>query len=102
MSGMSGNVQDGRSLVFVLLKISEFVNTIYRVSESPFGPWRKPKKDGIGGRRFYAAKSMQMMMEDVFILDGRMIVQSRVTKVNGIGVEHFVFHMRWCQPKMES
>ena len=42
------------------------------------------------------------MMEDVFILDGRMIVQSRVTKVNGIGVEHFVFHMKWCQPKMES
>ena len=33
----------------------------------------------------------KMMMEDVFILDGRMIVQSRVTKVNGIGVEHFVF-----------
>lgn len=40
-------------------RFSEFVNTIYRVSESPFGPWRKPKKDGIGGRRFYAAKSMQ-------------------------------------------
>ncbi len=38
---------------------SEFVNTIYRVSNSPFGPWRKPKMDGIGGRRFYAAKSMQ-------------------------------------------
>lgn len=40
-------------------RFSEFVNTIYRVSNSPFGPWRKPKKDGIGGRRFYAAKSMQ-------------------------------------------
>ena len=40
-------------------RFSEFLNTIYRVSESPFGPWRKPKKDGIGGRRFYAAKSMQ-------------------------------------------
>lgn len=40
-------------------RFSEFVNTIYRVSKSPFGPWRKPKKDGIGGRRFYAAKSMQ-------------------------------------------
>lgn len=40
-------------------RFSEFVNTIYRVSKSPFGPWRKPKKDGIGGRRFYAAKSME-------------------------------------------
>lgn len=40
-------------------RFSEFVNTIYRVSKSPFGPWRKPKHDGIGGRRFYAAKSMQ-------------------------------------------
>lgn len=40
-------------------RFSEFVNTIYRTSKSPFGPWKKPKKDGIGGRRFYAAKSMQ-------------------------------------------
>ena len=40
-------------------RFSEFVNTIYRVSNSPFGPWRTPKMDGIGGRRFYAAKSME-------------------------------------------
>ncbi|MFV0528010.1 MAG: family 43 glycosylhydrolase [Lachnospiraceae bacterium] len=40
-------------------RFSEFVNTIYRVSKSPFGPWKKPRKDGIGGRRFYAAKSME-------------------------------------------
>lgn len=40
-------------------RFSEFVNTVYRVSKSPFGPWRTPKKDGIGGRRFYAAKSME-------------------------------------------
>ncbi|MBP3481341.1 MAG: family 43 glycosylhydrolase [Clostridia bacterium] len=39
-------------------RFSEYVNTIYRVSKSPFGPWRTPKNDGIGGRRFYAAKSM--------------------------------------------
>jgi beta-fructofuranosidase len=39
-------------------RFSEFVNTIYRISKSPFGPWRTPKHDGIGGRRFYAAKSM--------------------------------------------
>lgn len=40
-------------------RFSEFVNTIYRVAKSPFGPWRTPKYDGIGGRRFYAAKSLQ-------------------------------------------
>ena len=40
-------------------RFSEFVNTIYRISKSPFGPWRTPKMDGIGGRRFYAAKSLQ-------------------------------------------
>lgn len=51
---------------------------------------------------FMLLSQCKMMMEDVFILDGRMIVQSRVTKVNGIGVEHFVFHMKWCHPKMES
>lgn len=39
-------------------RFSEFVNTIYRVSDSPYGPWKTPKNDGIGGRRFYAAKSM--------------------------------------------
>ena len=40
-------------------RFSEFVNTIYRVAKSPFGPWRTPKMDGIGGRRFYAAKSCE-------------------------------------------
>ena len=39
-------------------RFSEFVNTIYRISYSPYGPWSTPKYDGIGGRRFYAAKSM--------------------------------------------
>lgn len=40
-------------------RFSEFVDTIYRVSKSPFGPWKTPKMDGIGGRRFYAAKSLE-------------------------------------------
>ena len=40
-------------------RFSEFVNTIYRTSNSPYGPWRTPMYDGIGGRRFYAAKSME-------------------------------------------
>lgn len=39
-------------------RFSEFGNTIYRVADSPYGPWKTPKMDGIGGRRFYAAKSM--------------------------------------------
>lgn len=37
---------------------SEFVNTNYRIADSPYGPWRTPRHDGIGGRRFYAAKSL--------------------------------------------
>ena len=39
-------------------RFSEFGGTIYRVSKSPFGPWRTPHNDRIGNRRFYAAKSM--------------------------------------------
>ena len=39
-------------------RFSEFGNTIYRTAKSPYGPWKKMKKDGIGGRRFYAAKSL--------------------------------------------
>lgn len=39
-------------------RFSEFGGTIYRVSRSPFGPWRTPSHDRIGNRRFYAAKSM--------------------------------------------
>ena len=38
-------------------RFSEHVETIYRMADSPFGPWRTPRIDGIGGRRFYAAKS---------------------------------------------
>lgn len=38
-------------------RFSEFGGTIYRIAESPFGPWRTPKQDRIGSRRFYAAKS---------------------------------------------
>lgn len=40
-------------------RFSENAGTIYRVSKSPFGPFRVPSQDGIGGRRFYAAKSIQ-------------------------------------------
>lgn len=38
-------------------RFSESGGTVYRYSKSPYGPWRTPKYDGIGGRRFYAAKS---------------------------------------------
>lgn len=39
-------------------RFSEFVNTVYRTATSPYGPWKTPELDGIGGRRFYAAKSI--------------------------------------------
>ena len=40
-------------------RFSERAQTLYRVSKSPYGPWRTPKFDGIDNRRFYAAKSLQ-------------------------------------------
>jgi len=40
-------------------RFSERGQTLYRYSESPYGPWRTPKFDGIDCRRFYAAKSLQ-------------------------------------------
>ena len=42
----------------VYSRFSERAQTIYRVSKSPYGPWRTPKFDGIDNRRFYAAKSL--------------------------------------------
>lgn len=42
----------------VYSRFSERAQTLYRVSKSPYGPWRTPKFDGIDGRRFYAAKSL--------------------------------------------
>lgn len=39
-------------------RFSERAQTLYRVSKSPYGPWRTPKFDGIDNRRFYAAKSL--------------------------------------------
>lgn len=43
----------------VYSRFSERAQTIYRVSKSPYGPWRTPKFDGIDNRRFYAAKSLE-------------------------------------------
>ena len=43
-------------------RFSERAQTLYRVSKSPYGPWRTPKFDGIDNRRFYAAKSL---MDDI-------------------------------------
>jgi beta-fructofuranosidase len=40
-------------------RFSEFGGTIYRISDNPFGGWRRPEQDRIGSRRFYAAKSME-------------------------------------------
>lgn len=39
-------------------RFSERAQTLYRVSKSPYGPWRTPRLDGIDCRRFYAAKSL--------------------------------------------
>jgi beta-fructofuranosidase len=41
----------------VFSRFSEDVGTIYRVADSPRGPFRAPAHDALGGRRWYAAKS---------------------------------------------
>ena len=75
-------------------RFSEFVNTIYRVADSPFGPWRTPKMDGIGGRRFYAAKSLSMTKGADSISPGLMTGRSRAILASGTGAVSSVFPMR--------
>jgi len=41
----------------VYSRFSEDVGTVYRVADSPRGPFRTPTDDALGGRRWYAAKS---------------------------------------------
>jgi beta-fructofuranosidase len=41
----------------VFSRFSEGVGTIYRVADSPRGPFRVPVDEALGGRRWYAAKS---------------------------------------------
>ncbi|WP_102345869.1 glycoside hydrolase family 32 protein [Bacillus sp. Marseille-P3661] len=40
-------------------RFSESAQTIYRIADNPRGPWRAPIVDGLDGRRFYAAKSLE-------------------------------------------
>lgn len=47
---------DGRWYL-VYSRFSEDVGTVYRVADSPRGPFRTPEDDRLGGRRWYAAKS---------------------------------------------
>ncbi|HEY0119869.1 MAG TPA: glycoside hydrolase family 32 protein [Cellulomonas sp.] len=47
---------DGRWYL-VFSRFSEDVGTVYRVADSPRGPFRTPERDALGGRRWYAAKS---------------------------------------------
>jgi beta-fructofuranosidase len=47
---------DGRWYL-IFSRFSEDVGTIYRVADSPRGPFRVPAHDALGGRRWYAAKS---------------------------------------------
>lgn len=47
---------DGRWYL-VFSRFSEDVGTVYRVADSPRGPFRMPVDEALGGRRWYAAKS---------------------------------------------
>ena len=50
--------QIGDRWYLVYSRFSENAATIYRVGDSPRGPWRVPKREALDGRRWYAAKSM--------------------------------------------
>ncbi len=49
---------DGRWFL-VYSRFSERAGTIYRVGDSPRGPWRVPSRESLDGRRWYAAKSLR-------------------------------------------
>jgi beta-fructofuranosidase len=51
--------QIGEQWYLAFSRFSESAQTIYRVSDNPRGPWRTPSIEGIDGRRFYAAKSLE-------------------------------------------
>ena len=44
----------------VYSEFSDRFTTRYRVSDSPFGPWRTPEDDTVDGRALYAAKSVEL------------------------------------------
>ncbi|MEI3212472.1 MAG: hypothetical protein V8S42_09325 [Lachnospiraceae bacterium] len=83
-------------------RFSESGGTVYRYSKSPYCLWRTPKYDGIGGRRFYAAKSAANDEEEDFILDGYMKGQHRMIRIIGVGEEISVFHMKLYKEQMDS
>jgi beta-fructofuranosidase len=56
---------DGRWYL-VYSRFSEQVGTIFRVADSPRGPFRAPARDFVGGRRWYAAKSAPWQGERAF------------------------------------
>lgn len=47
----------GERWYLVYSRFSEDVGTVYRVADSPRGPFRTPADERLGGRRWYAAKS---------------------------------------------
>lgn len=51
--------KEGDLWYLVYSRFSENVGTVYRVGTSPRGPFRTPKDEYLGGRRWYAAKSAE-------------------------------------------
>ena len=50
----------GDTWYLVYSRFSEYAATVYRVADSPRGPWRTPEHDALDGRRWYAAKSLPL------------------------------------------
>jgi beta-fructofuranosidase len=48
----------GNHWYLVFSRFSERVSTVYRIADTPRGPWRTPMREAFDGRRWYASKSL--------------------------------------------
>lgn len=83
-------------------RFSEFVNTIYRTSKSPFGPWKSRRKTASADAASMQLNPCRMITGAVSTLPGRMTVQKTATAASGTGAARSVFRMRSLQRQTDS
>lgn len=83
-------------------RFSEFVNTIYRTSKSPFGPWKSRRKTASADAASMQLNPCRMTTGAVSTLPGRMTVQKTATAASGTGAARSVFRMRSLQRQTDS
>ncbi|HEX6565784.1 MAG TPA: hypothetical protein VF020_15965 [Chthoniobacterales bacterium] len=80
-------------------RFSEFGGTIYRISDSPFGPWRTPATIGSGTGAFTRPSPWRTTWAGAITLDGFRIVRTKAIEGNGIGAGFSPFPMRLAAPR---